>query len=193
MLGGLVQLLAIVSAQRWQADQATKSLATYLPQEDQLPSAQDDSSGGGERVDKLSSAVGDPFWRAQQRQLYQDAMDRLKQQRLDSVAGNIDELDGQYQQLVASSRQAGQTNQGPVSGVRNYHALVDEFKHLSPISNPSRESRAFKPKLMSTARGFGKRGYSGGQQHITYADLYAASNSNGPLAINGKMSRNAIR
>lgn len=38
-----------------------------------------------------------------------------------------------------------------------YRALVDDFKTWAYATNPSRHGRAFKPKLMSTARGFGKR------------------------------------
>lgn len=45
----------------------------------------------------------------------------------------------------------------PASYGRNYVAIAEDFKHRSPVANPARQSRAFKPRLMSTARGFGKR------------------------------------
>lgn len=45
----------------------------------------------------------------------------------------------------------------PSGNSRGYHSLVDEFKGWSGFANPMREGRAFKPRLMSTARGFGKR------------------------------------
>lgn len=128
----------------------------------------------GEQVDRLSSAAGDLFWRSQLPQEQQ--ADWFRQQQ---------------QQPVGIYYTAG-LDGGPT---RNYHALIDEFKQISSLANPTRESRAFKPRLMSTARGFGKRSYMGSDgpaaRHITYGDLLAAAaaaNQN-----NGKMSGNALR
>lgn len=57
---------------------------------------------------------------------------------------------------------------------RNYQALIDDFKESwLQTTNPARESRAFKPRLMSTARGFGKRANE--LQHITLADIIGPS------------------
>lgn len=200
-----VHLFAVLAfaGQKWQTEPAVgKSLVEYLTEDQQQASSaasqQEYPFGDGERVDKFSSPIGDQFWRSQQQQdLYQEALEKLRQDRLESLAGSIEELNGQYQRLASPGAQIPISGLvGPAAGARNYHALVDKFKHLSPISNPTRESRAFKPKLMSTARGFGKRSYLNGQQQhqaVTYADLLAASNSNSPMASNGKMNGNAIR
>lgn len=48
----------------------------------------------------------------------------------------------------------------PILADKSYRSLIDEYKHMSGLRNPLREGRAFKPRLMSTARGFGKRSLS---------------------------------
>ena len=96
-----------------------------------------------------------------------------------------------------SSLQYIPLDSSPIGGgseSRNYRALVNDFKQYSHLSNnPSRESRAFKPKIMSTARGFGKRSMNSVGHSVSYADLLAAADPNGPISTNGKMSGNAIR
>lgn len=100
----------------------------------------------------------------------------------------------QQQQLAALMDPSTAFSSSSGSGLRNYHALINDFKsNWAPLANPSREGRGFKPKLMSTARGFGKRSDPSSARHISYADLLASASPNGPLAINGKMSANAIR
>lgn len=92
------------------------------------------------------------------------------------------------QQRVQQQQQQQQQILDPYN--LDYRALISEFKRQSPLANPSRESRAFKPKLMSTARGFGKR--AGSQHRLTYADLLAAANqanqAGGLVASNGKVA-----
>lgn len=128
----------------------------------------------GERVDKLASAMGDLYWRNQQPDwLYPQSIPNSRLQRsLAMSEGDFQDPEG--------AQAAGLD--GPLSGSRNYHAFMDEFKQYSRLANPSRESRAFKPKLMSTARGFGKR-----SQQANAADLFTAP------ASNGKMSGSALR
>lgn len=164
----------------------------------------------GEQVDKLSSAAGDLYLNPQviPLDLYQDMASRLQQQRqFESATGDSPFDVGQYHLIgVGNPSEQSMANRGytpdrhqqlidsfhrpvPNDDSRNFRALVNDFKHYSRISNPSRESRAFKPRLMSTARGFGKRA----DRHVTLADLLASANPNGPMATNGKMSANAIR
>lgn len=149
-----------------------------------------------ERVDKLASAAGDPYWHLQaqpQDWSYQQVAPSMRYQR--SLSGHP--LNGEplgsevnYQRLTglyapdSGYFSMGPQSAGPLVGLdgtesansHNYHALVDEFKQYSRMANPTRESRAFKPKLMSTARGFGKRS----QQNFKLTpNLFASSNSNG--------------
>lgn len=103
------------------------------------------------------------------------------------------DLFNSYEFVLGNSRSNQRGGLGSLNGnpqTRNYHNLVNDFKHYSRVANPSRESRAFKPKLMSTARGFGKR------SAITYSDLLAASESTGNQAItsmNGKLNVRSFR
>lgn len=56
---------------------------------------------------------------------------------------------------------------------RNYQTLVDDFKQSwLQVANPARESRAFKPRLMSTARGFGKRTQAGPLDNPAFASVF---------------------
>lgn len=179
---------------------------------------QDEAPVLGERVDKLASATGDLYWPPQD--WYQQALNRVQQQgQLESVLAELEDFQQRHQaSLVDQSaplRAAPAINKKqqlvwttgyyPTQldldgvGARNYHALVNEFKQWSHLANPTRESRAFKPKLMSTARGFGKRAYPYGPmnsvQQVSYADLMAPStgNANGPSLVDGKMSGRALR
>lgn len=165
----------------------------------QVPMGEDQQNPGelsrefesGERVDKLASASGDQFYQKGQpltdwyRQLspnrpeFRDA-DNIQYLVIPDLAPGMQQQPNRGQQLVLDPYNF------------DVRALVDEFKRQSPLANPSRASRAFKPKLMSTARGFGKR--AGSSRHATYADLLAAANPNsGLMATNGKMSGSAIR
>lgn len=137
-------------------------------------------STSSERVERLASAAGDRLWRPSPDQLEWILQTQYKKP-LAALGG------GYYFQ---APQQAGAT--GLDGLLSNYHALVDEFKQYSRLANPSRESRAFKPKLMSTARGFGKRAHSS-DQRITYSDLLAAANPNGAILTNGKMSGEGSR
>lgn len=139
----------------------------------------------GERVDKFSSASGDLFWRPAS-MAATDGEQQADWLRQLSLGSNYP----MGAQVSYYSPYAAGMDGGPL---RNYHALVDEFKQYSPLANPTREGRAFKPKLMSTARGFGKRASQESQaRHVTYADLLAAANQNAPNA-NGKLSGSALR
>lgn len=73
---------------------------------------------------------------------------------------------------------------------RNYHTLVDDYKHWASrtmSSNPMREGRAFRPRLMSTARGFGKRSIGG------YNDNFGGQASSEASGRDGRMGPAAIR
>lgn len=158
----------------------------------------------GERVEKLASAVGDLY---QPSSWYQQApLDVVNEyQIIDSIDGHRAVLPNigfqprltggmrndkrlQYLDLDGSASASGYVN-----GLgRNYRALADDFKQSAQLSNPLREGRAFKPRLMSTARGFGKRAVSSNDNfRVSLADLLASANTN--EALNGKMSGNAIR
>lgn len=174
-------------------------------------------SEAGERVDKLASAAGDFYLDPRPLGLYSLALAKL-QRRLEAAGPP----EGPEYEIVASSpgealhelmlSRAADIKHQPAgsnfhhflpneldaaddsSSARNYRALVDNFKHYSHLSNPSRQSRAFKPKLMSTARGFGKRSSGGARNSVMLADLLAASAlPNGLETSNGKMSGNAVR
>lgn len=161
----------------------------------------------GERVEKIPSGLGE-FYLGQQQQpnWYQQALlngkTALVQEDLpyDDYL-TVGSIDGRQvvvptlARLDAGSRQDKKLRYldldgaGSFAGVgRNYRALVDDFKHSAQLA---REGRAFKPKLMSTARGFGKRAGTASDFHVSYADLLASANRN--EALNGKMSANAIR
>lgn len=107
----------------------------------------------GERVDKLASAAGDLYFRPQQQQPIQ----LIDQDSLAELVGY------QLDQNQLPNYVALRSSSAPLIGIegpsmsRNYHTLMNDFKQSYMMSNPLRESRAFKPKLMSTARGFGKR------------------------------------
>lgn len=205
----LVQLVVVVSVagQKWRTDPAavSKMLDGYLADEQRAATSQQDNSSEGEQVDKLASATGDQFWQPQQQQdWYQQALLRIQQQdQLAEALADLDASHGQYQPFVGQLDNkkpfgfSAAMLAGPTSGLRNYRALIDEFKHLSPISNPTRESRAFKPKLMSTARGFGKRAFPAASvnsaQHASYTNMFASANPDGLAALKGKMSNNALR
>lgn len=70
-------------------------------------------------------------------------------------------------------------------------------------ANLMREGRAYKPKIMSTARGFGKRSFGtngglsslfdGKLRHVTYADLMASANPTNNYASNNNLSGHGIR
>lgn len=172
----------------------------------------------GERVEKLASAVGDLY---QQPNWYQQAALNGKQvsapevpfdmneyqligpvderHRLVSPNSNLQRFslgnrnDKRLQFLDLDGTGTGaDTGYNSMNGLgRNYRALADDFKHSAQLSNPLREGRAFKPKLMSTARGFGKRAENSNSFHVSYSDLLALADAN--EATNGKMSGNAIR
>lgn len=162
-----------------------------ISDDQQNPNEVGSEFAAGERVDKLASASGDAFY--QRPQTWNDWYHQLALSRPE-----MRQAESNQYQLVGSDltqQQQQQSNHGqlildPYS--LDYRALINEFKRESPLANPSRESRAFKPKLMSTARGFGKRA-SSLQRHVTYADLLAAANPSGLLAGNGKLSGNTIR
>lgn len=168
----------------------------------------------GERVEKLASAVGDlyqqPSWYQQsalnrKQVLAQEApFDSNEYQIIGSVDGPrvIPSNFGGLQRFPFGNRNdkmlqyldLDETGSGynSMNGLgRNYRALADDFKHSAQLSNPLREGRAFKPKLMSTARGFGKRAEGANGFRVSYADLLASAGANG--ALNGKMSGKAIR
>lgn len=163
------------------------------------PGGADDGTSkeqGGEKVDRMTSATGDLIWPSTPGQLEWLLLQQMPQQQQQ-----------QQQQLHLQSPRSNQFVTGggdnqdnsPAVGLdgpmmRSYHDdLVDEFKQYARgLVNPSRESRAFKPKLMSTARGFGKRAYP--SNRITYSDLLEAANPNSQaLQSHGKMSEAALR
>lgn len=182
---------------RWQPNdqQAVLKLASYSI--DESPSFEDfgtTSSGArvaiGEQVDRQALPSGDIFWHtapatAQVDRYLQAFVNRLP---VDSV----------YSGQAPLHKRRVYDNEWSLSGdnqARDYDTLVNEFKHWSHLSgNPMRENRAFKPKLMSTARGFGKRSPAIGGSDLTRASvggLFAGdSSSTGP---DGKMSGSAIR
>ena len=178
----------------------------------------DQSKSTGEKVDRFSSATGDTYWSRQPEQLdwllQQVPGSNLRIQArnlLDSLSDDTGANDGrsvfnQYNRKPTGSPatladayylQVGQDGANNANLRSNYHALLDEFKQYSSLANPLRESRAFKPKLMSTARGFGKRAYLNDgpsqPQRMTYSDLLAAADQNGAISTSGKISGEASR
>lgn len=139
-----------------------------------------------ERVEQFVRATGDlgTNWQPHQFEAYLNSIERLQQQRrrLDaaaSVAASLGETTNgaQYQSPLLHSGDGGLYD----TGIQNERALVDEFRSISQLSNPARESRAFKPKIMSTARGFGKRGSTQSpksQRIMSFRDLIAAAAMN---------------
>jgi hypothetical protein len=150
-----------------------------------------------ERVDKLASATGDLYWRVQpppqsqqqpkpQDWIFQRSGPSLRYQRSLAEPFNGESLNAEsgFQRFVGGSPMSDSYLSAAVQSTGlvgldgpaaanspNYHALVDEFKQYSRMANPSRESRAFKPKLMSTARGFGKRSQQNLKSHSTGSEL----------------------
>lgn len=171
-----------------------------------------DKDFAGEKVDRLASPTGDLFWRskvepgvnwfvrqeipsgsewrAQQQSKELESMDDSRARFNNRANEHTTPINSLYLDLLASP--TANNPDGSGVGLRNYFDLVEEFKQYSRLANPSRESRAFKPKLMSTARGFGKRS-SKPIRPITYGDLLEAANPNGALVSNGKMSEGASR
>lgn len=134
----------------------------------------DNTNNNNERVDKLSSPAGDPYWKPQSQpnpqQLQIPIIDYyLDQESLDSLLEPTSGSEGSLYQLTT-----GFGPQFPPSS-RNYHSLINDYKQSYLLSNPMREVRAFKPKLMSTARGFGKRSEWGmrlPQQQLSWNHQY---------------------
>lgn len=174
----------------------------------------EEPSGGnqdeaGERVDKLVSPSGDLYWRTQEQDWYQQALAKSQQQNQASEM--------QPNQLIravvvpTSLRRLGQDRKQPwtethydlpfpeldnLAGARNYNTMVNDFKQWSRVANPTRESRAFKPKLMSTARGFGKRTpmeSSSQVRGVALADLFGSADHGAPSSPDNKLSGNSIR
>lgn len=165
-----------------------------------------------EQVDRLASAAGDLYWPALMPQLpadwYQQALaGRLHQLDLESP---LSAAVYQYQQLPRAEKRHFTTSNFrynnlagingdmdpsvDVSGAPSYRALINDLKHWSHQQlSPSRETRAFKPKLMSTARGFGKRAYGQDAGANSYGDILTGPNPMASITVNGKMSGNAVR
>lgn len=140
----------------------------------------------GERVDKLISAAGDLYLKSQP----QTSTVRLE---YDPIAALIESIGDQSElggaNYVALRGSDIPTLLGGVDGPaqsRNYHSLVDDFRQSYLSSNPLREVRAFKPKLMSTARGFGKRAYKVSVPR-NYADLLSSASQSRPFFLDGKL------
>lgn len=207
-LSGLVWVVALIYLALVVTQHPVKAQQKWQQANRQQAALNDDKAeSAGEKIDRLASATGDLFWQPQPEQLewlLQPATNGLRMQPLTArpFFESVDDI-GRLNKKAAAS-QSALTNglylesaappavglDGPGASLRNYHDLVDEFKQYSRMANPSRESRAFRPKLMSTARGFGKRAYPA---RITYPDLFEAANSNGAMISHGKMSEGALR
>lgn len=208
-----VSLLVVLAVAEVRTNKYRPSKLGYLDEQQQSGDSNGSPEGqygadSGELVDKLASAAGDFYWPVIMPQLpadwYQQALaGRLHQ--LDLEEAPLPAPTGQYQQpsrgdkrqLASSFRynsaKVGGDYEPSLFGLHNYRALIGDFKHLPQhLTSPMREGRAFKPKLMSTARGFGKRA-SGSDGSISFAELLAAANSEATASANGKMSGNAIR
>lgn len=177
----------------------SKASASFAPETIQRGN---DALDGGEQVDRLALASGDAYWRPRQIEWVRETLGKLLQrlQRPTYLSTNNDDDQQQQQPLyldqplssaggrydqVRGMKRAGRQQYAADTMLNGglyeenchlctYQSLVDEYKQLSrAAANPSRENRAFKPKLMSTARGFGKR--SGSAHHITYDNLAPAA------------------
>lgn len=180
-----IQVVAAQQAGRQQPAQLLDKALMSLLNEETNNKQQTALDASLERVDKLASATGDLYWHPQQHQqqgwtypqgLQNSRIQRSLDEPLVLSGGGLLGADGNYHRLplIQTDSLYGASLDGPASSSGgNYHALVDEFKQYSRMANPSRESRAFKPKLMSTARGFGKRSL---QSRSPYADSAASSN-----------------
>lgn len=172
---------------RWQSSEQQQPIKVSL-----LPSADDPSyedlgaTNSGtrvsvEQVDRLTNPSGDYFWR-EPLATPQAWINRIP------VESNVNNIGPLYSTVPIHKRRfvdyesnSLRDNQG-----HDYDALLNEFKHWSHLSsNPMRENRAFKPKLMSTARGFGKRSIG-----LAPSD---AADYDSNTGLNGKMSGSAIR
>lgn len=189
-------LISSVSAAqlRWQPNDQQPAPKVSIYSADDSPTFEDygTTTGArvsiGEQVDRLVVPSGDIFWSV--------APSTSQADRYLQALVNRLPVDPVYSSPVPLHKRRVYDNEWSFSGEtpsRDYDTLVNEFKHWSHLSsNPMRENRAFKPKLMSTARGFGKRSPSIGNPDASRAasiGLYESS-SGGP---NGKMSGAAIR
>lgn len=184
----------IASSQKYQTGSKV-SLSSTGGDEQQVSGDSLDSDQSGERVEKLVRASGDLYWHpiAQQSRYSDDQLGPQyqligldtstrsaplwalsQQQRQFPVESRIQVVSQPVDELLAEAVAASANS-------NSHRALVDDFKHWSRVANPSRESRAFKPKLMSTARGFGKRTPAGYPHHLI--DLLASGSLNGPLGV----------
>lgn len=209
---GLLVILVTFEATEIGADKSRPSRLAYLEERQQPSDGNNNFEGqygseSAEQVDKLASVAGDLYWPAILPQLpndwYQQALaGRLHQ--LDSETFPLSAAVAHYQQsLKAEKRQpassfrynamAGLGGDSEPSwdtfGAPSYRTFVSDIRPWSRhLLSPMREGRAFKPKLMSTARGFGKRA-AAADGNAAYSDLLADS----AIMSNGKMSGKALR
>lgn len=190
--------LLVAPGLRCQNYQQLASKLSYPDSLDQSQSVGDQDSNQeslgvlGERVDKLISPAGDQYLLLASNQ---PNLDWFSQQSLQDEQPERSLL--RPVRVSAYNNQARKRQSGNylmelegqrADGSHNYRTLVNDFRHWVHLANPSREGRAFKPKLMSTARGFGKRSGNLNSQHQASLDELLGSASSG-----GKLSGNAIR
>lgn len=136
----------------------------------------------GERVDKLASAAGDLYLH---RSIPEVRIIGGSRAEMDPISMIVEyPIDSNNYAALRNLNGPVILEEGPTLS-RNYHALIDDFKQSYLSSNPSREGRAFKPKLMSTARGFGKRAL-GGRFSRDFLESIGIVSQNRPFFINGK-------
>lgn len=211
---GLLAILIALVATEIRADKSRPGRLAYQEERQQPSDGNNNFEGqygsdSAEQVDKLASVAGDLYWPAIMPQLptdwYQQALaGRLHQLDAETfplsaaVAHYQQSLRAEKRQPASSFRYTGITGFGGDSepswdtfGAPSYRAYVSDFRPWSRhLASPVREGRAFKPKLMSTARGFGKRA-AGPDGNVAYSDLLAAADS--AIMSNGKMSGKALR
>lgn len=199
------------SASKQNSDQLDQEQSIQQQQDNSL------LSQSNERVDKSALAAGDIYWPSVVKQKQAPAVEwlqTLKDYELSQQQAAENAAQWQQQQQQATfgyeaekRRQANELSQfmhlqpasvltgaldfespgSLVAEPRNYRALVGDFKHWH-LSNPSRQGRAFKPRIMSTARGFGKRSLQ--VQHNNQQPQLAASYS---AALFNDQAANSIR
>lgn len=207
-------MLVAVSANHNQRYRGLRNMVFAIPDDLQPQTAEYNQQDGpiGEKVDKFASASGDLESSSRQQQIFIPLAGNefwLKQSanKQDGESAVLEAPSDRLLDTRVTRSRPGRELTGyqyltqPYDGLmepRNYHSLISDFKHYSRIANPSRESRAFKPKLMSTARGFGKRNINNNNQHddgLTYSDIVSAmvGQRQTPTNENGKMLGRALR
>lgn len=148
------------------------------------------TSTAGERVDKQASAAGDTFWPPLEQAGGRNLLPLTPLDLFAAAAASelLQVEPSGVSQLVAASGQP-LSELAPISGLNQraahawrvaekrhsvstvpslHNSAYDDFRQWH-FSSPLRQGRAFKPRIMSTARGFGKRSLTTNEGQLDFA------------------------